>query len=179
MPRRELPKPRIKQPRHRLVMMTHTRRSHRSREGVSCMRAVLQRVSRASVDIEGTCVGRIDKGWLVLLGVAQGDTEADAVWMADKVLNLRIRGRPGQAEPERARHPGRHPGRQPVHPAGRLSCWPAAELHGCGRSCAGRAALSLLRRAAGSIAAARGHGRLPCHDESRAPERRTRDALAG
>jgi D-tyrosyl-tRNA(Tyr) deacylase len=53
------------------------------------MRTVLQRVSRASVVVDGRCVGRIDRGWLVLLGVAQGDTEADAGWVADKVLNLR------------------------------------------------------------------------------------------
>ena len=53
------------------------------------MRAVLQRVSRASVEVDGTCVGRIERGWLVLLGVAQGDTEEDAVWIADKILNLR------------------------------------------------------------------------------------------
>jgi D-aminoacyl-tRNA deacylase len=53
------------------------------------MRAVLQRVSRASVDVEGACVGRIGRGWLVLLGVAQGDTEQDAGWMAEKVLNIR------------------------------------------------------------------------------------------
>jgi D-tyrosyl-tRNA(Tyr) deacylase len=53
------------------------------------MRAVLQRVSRASVEVEGACVGRIARGWLVLLGVERGDTEADAAWIADKVLKLR------------------------------------------------------------------------------------------
>src|SRR5438874_1217936 len=53
------------------------------------MRAVLQRVSKASVDVAGVCVGRIERGWLVLLGVARGDTDADAAWMADKVINLR------------------------------------------------------------------------------------------
>jgi D-aminoacyl-tRNA deacylase len=53
------------------------------------MRAVLQRVSRASVDVDGACVGRVGRGWLVLLGVAHGDTAADAEWMADKILNLR------------------------------------------------------------------------------------------
>jgi D-aminoacyl-tRNA deacylase len=53
------------------------------------MRAVLQRVSRASVDIDGNCVGRIERGWLVLLGVAQGDTDEDVAWSADKILNLR------------------------------------------------------------------------------------------
>ena len=53
------------------------------------MRAVLQRVSRASVTVEGQVVGRIERGWLVLLGVAKGDTDADADWMAEKVLALR------------------------------------------------------------------------------------------
>ena len=48
------------------------------------MRAVLQRVSRASVDVDAPCVGRIVHGWLVSLGVAQGDTEDDAAWMADR-----------------------------------------------------------------------------------------------
>ena len=37
----------------------------------------------------GSCVGQIERGWLILLGVAQGDTEKDAAWMAEKVLNLR------------------------------------------------------------------------------------------
>jgi D-aminoacyl-tRNA deacylase len=53
------------------------------------MRTVLQRVSRASVEVDKVCVGRIERGWLVLLGVAQGDTDDDAAWVADKVLNLR------------------------------------------------------------------------------------------
>jgi D-tyrosyl-tRNA(Tyr) deacylase len=53
------------------------------------MRAVLQRVSRASVEVGGEVVGRIGPGWLVLLGVAQGDGDEDAVRLADKVVNLR------------------------------------------------------------------------------------------
>jgi D-tyrosyl-tRNA(Tyr) deacylase len=53
------------------------------------MRAVLQRVSRSSVEVDGKCVGRIGPGWLVLLGVERGDTDADATWIADKLLNLR------------------------------------------------------------------------------------------
>ncbi len=53
------------------------------------MRAVLQRVSRSSVEVEGACVGRIAHGWLVLLGVEQGDSETDAAWIAEKVLKLR------------------------------------------------------------------------------------------
>jgi D-tyrosyl-tRNA(Tyr) deacylase len=53
------------------------------------MRAVIQRVSEASVTVDGAMVGRIGPGWLVLLGVARGDTEAEVAWMAEKLLNLR------------------------------------------------------------------------------------------
>ena len=53
------------------------------------MRAVLQRVSRASVEVDGQVVGRIGVGWLVLLGVATGDADADADRLADKVVGLR------------------------------------------------------------------------------------------
>ncbi len=53
------------------------------------MRAVLQRVSRASVEVDGSVVGKIGPGWLVLLGVAQGDDEGDADRLADKVVALR------------------------------------------------------------------------------------------
>jgi D-tyrosyl-tRNA(Tyr) deacylase len=53
------------------------------------MRAVIQRVSRASVEVDGAVVGRIDRGWLVLLGVARGDSDEDADRLAEKVVNLR------------------------------------------------------------------------------------------
>ncbi len=53
------------------------------------MRAVLQRVTRAAVRVEGALVGQIDAGWLVLLGVARGDTEDDADRLAEKVVGLR------------------------------------------------------------------------------------------
>ena len=54
------------------------------------MRAVVQRVNYASVSVEGTVVGRIDRGLCVLLGVGQGDEEPDATALADKIVNLRI-----------------------------------------------------------------------------------------
>lgn len=54
------------------------------------MRAVVQRVAEASVRVEGEVVGRIGSGLLVLLGVGQADAEADADFLADKTLNLRI-----------------------------------------------------------------------------------------
>lgn len=54
------------------------------------MRACVQRVSDAKVVVDGEVVGEIGRGLVVLLGVAQGDTTADAEWMADKTLSLRI-----------------------------------------------------------------------------------------
>ncbi len=53
------------------------------------MRAVLQRVTRASVTVDDQVVGRIGVGWLVLLGVAKGDSDADADKLAEKVAGLR------------------------------------------------------------------------------------------
>ena len=53
------------------------------------MRAVLQRVTRASVEVEGALVGQIGAGWLVLLGVAKGDADEDADRLAEKVIGLR------------------------------------------------------------------------------------------
>jgi D-tyrosyl-tRNA(Tyr) deacylase len=54
------------------------------------MRAVVTRVSQASVEIEGVITGSIGNGFLVLLGVKNGDTAADAVKLAAKVCNLRV-----------------------------------------------------------------------------------------
>ncbi len=53
------------------------------------MRAVLQRVRRAKVTVEGETTGEIGTGWLVLLGIAPGDTQKQVEWLADKVGNLR------------------------------------------------------------------------------------------
>jgi D-tyrosyl-tRNA(Tyr) deacylase len=54
------------------------------------LRAVVQRVARAEVRVEGAVIGRIGPGLLVLLGAGGGDGEADAAAMVDKVVNLRI-----------------------------------------------------------------------------------------
>lgn len=54
------------------------------------MRAVVQRVSRASVKVEDQFVGQIDAGLLVLLGVTNDDSETDANYLADKIVGLRI-----------------------------------------------------------------------------------------
>lgn len=54
------------------------------------MRAVIQRVSRAKVTVGGETVGEIRRGILVLLGVAEDDTEKEALYLLEKTLNLRI-----------------------------------------------------------------------------------------
>ena len=54
------------------------------------MRAVVQRVSRAEVTVGGKCLGRIGLGFAVLLGVARDDTEADAEFIADRIVGLRV-----------------------------------------------------------------------------------------
>ena len=54
------------------------------------MRAVCQRVSRASVTVDGEVVGEIGLGWLVLLGVGPNDDETVAARMADKIVGLRV-----------------------------------------------------------------------------------------
>jgi D-tyrosyl-tRNA(Tyr) deacylase len=54
------------------------------------MRAVLQRVRRASVSVAGEVVGQIERGLLILLGVHRNDTPDQARWLADKVAGLRI-----------------------------------------------------------------------------------------
>jgi D-tyrosyl-tRNA(Tyr) deacylase len=54
------------------------------------VKAVLQRAAAGRVAVGGDLVGEIERGLVVLLGVADGDTEADAVWMADKISQLRI-----------------------------------------------------------------------------------------
>jgi D-aminoacyl-tRNA deacylase len=54
------------------------------------MRAVVQRVSWARVEVDGAVMGEIGPGLLVLLGVAKNDTRADAEFLAEKILGLRI-----------------------------------------------------------------------------------------
>jgi len=54
------------------------------------VRAVVQRVSSASVAVDGQTVAAIERGFLVLLGVANGDTDREAEWLAEKIAGLRI-----------------------------------------------------------------------------------------
>ena len=54
------------------------------------MRAVIQRVSRASVTIDGEVKSAIDNGFLILLGVCNEDTEEDVEWLTKKIANLRV-----------------------------------------------------------------------------------------
>ena len=54
------------------------------------MRGILQRVDHASVEVDSEVVGRIGVGLVVFLGVAKGDTEAEAAYLVEKICNLRI-----------------------------------------------------------------------------------------
>jgi len=75
------------------------------------MRLVIQRVKEAQVTVEGKCVGKIDKGLLVFLGVAKTDTAADADYLVEKISQLRV------FEDNQARLPGDSPGGQ-----GKMNC---------------------------------------------------------
>ncbi|PCJ97391.1 MAG: D-tyrosyl-tRNA(Tyr) deacylase [Flavobacteriaceae bacterium] len=54
------------------------------------MKAVIQRVSRASVAVEGEEISKIEKGLLILLGIENADGREDVVWLSKKIVNLRI-----------------------------------------------------------------------------------------
>lgn len=54
------------------------------------MRAVIQRVTQASVTVDGDVTGAIERGFLILLGVNQTDTQDDVIWTAGKVAGLRV-----------------------------------------------------------------------------------------
>jgi D-tyrosyl-tRNA(Tyr) deacylase len=54
------------------------------------MRAVIQRVTSACVAVEGSIVGQIGTGIMILLGIEKGDAEAEADWLVDKIIGLRI-----------------------------------------------------------------------------------------
>ncbi len=56
------------------------------------MRAVIQRVTRASCTVDGEVTGQIDAGFLVLLGIEDADTEDDLQWLAQKICGLRVFG---------------------------------------------------------------------------------------
>ena len=54
------------------------------------MRLLIQRVSKASVKVEGECVGKTNKGFLVFLGITHGDTKDNADYLVNKLYNLRV-----------------------------------------------------------------------------------------
>lgn len=54
------------------------------------MRIVIQRVSHASVTIDGTCKSAIKEGFLILVGIEEADTQEDADWLCKKTVNLRV-----------------------------------------------------------------------------------------
>jgi D-tyrosyl-tRNA(Tyr) deacylase len=71
-----------------VIYLRHPKRGRSRRSNY--MRAVVQRVSRAQVSVDGEITGQIGLGVLVLLGVSRDDTEADAIYLAEKIAGLRI-----------------------------------------------------------------------------------------
>ena len=93
------------------------------------MKAVIQRVTRASVHVEGTSVGQIEAGLLVLLGVAKGDGELDRHYLVEKIRTLRIfSDAQGKDEPFVGRHRGISPAGVPVYASREHGEWPSTEL---------------------------------------------------
>mgnify|MGYP001160182537 CR=1 FL=1 len=54
------------------------------------MRAVIQRVNKASVEVDNTIIGKIDEGLLVLIGIENEDSKQDAEWLASKIVKMRV-----------------------------------------------------------------------------------------
>src|SRR5271157_4639576 len=106
------------------------------------MRAVVQRVSRASVKVDGQLTGEIAQGLLVLLGVAQEDGEADVAYLADKVAGLRIfEDEAGKMNLSVGEVGGAVAGGVAVHPVRRCAAGQAAIVRRGGASRAGQGAV--------------------------------------
>ena len=97
------------------------------------MRAVVQRVTRASVTIEGEIVGEIENGLVVLLGIARDDTKEDADYLVPKIVALRIFETRKADECVSQRMRRRATGCFAVHVVWRRATWSAAfvERRGC------------------------------------------------
>jgi hypothetical protein len=87
------------------------------------MKALLQRVSHASVTVDGAIVGQIGRGFCVLLGVTHSDTQAEAEWLANKIAGLRLfEDEAGKMNLGLSRRGRRGAGGQPVY-----ALWGCAE----------------------------------------------------
>lgn len=65
--------------------------NHRRKNGIlPLMRILIQRVAHAKVEVEGKTVGAIGPGVLVFIGVTHGDTDSQAIWLANKLISLRL-----------------------------------------------------------------------------------------
>ena len=126
------------------------------------MKALLQRVSEASVEIDGRVVGAIGKGLLVLLGVEAADGAAQADRLARKVAALRIfEDQAGKINLSVREVGGSRAGGEPVHAAGRSAQGQPAELHRRRPAGGGRAAcMSISAPTCGPRACAVATGRF-------------------
>ena len=106
------------------------------------MKAVLQRVTEASVRVDGEVIGSIGKGFFILLGVSDEDDEAVADKMADKICKLRIfEDENGKTNLSLKDVGGGGAGGEPVHPVCRLPEGKPSQLHRSGSAGRGRPAL--------------------------------------
>ena len=110
------------------------------------MCACVQRVSQAEVVIDGKSVGRIERGLLVLLGVAVGDSDEAAKQLAQKIADLRVfEDDAGKMNRSLAEVGGAMLVGEPIHALGRLPQRPPAEFHRCRATGGCPAALSAVR----------------------------------
>ena len=105
------------------------------------MKAVLQRVTEASVRVDGEVIGSIGKGFFILLGVSDEDDEAVADKMADKICKLRIFEDENGKTNLSLKDVGGGAGGEPVHPVCRLPEGKPSQLHRSGSAGRGRPAL--------------------------------------
>ena len=106
------------------------------------MKFVIQRVNHAEVKVDGEIVGKIGKGFLVLIGVGREDTKEDADWYLKKLLGLRIfEDENGKTNLSLKDVGGGGAGGEPVHPVCRLPEGKPSQLHRSGSAGRGRPAL--------------------------------------
>jgi len=95
------------------------------------MRAVVERVTRAEVRVEGKVVGRIDEGLLVLVGIATGDTRECGHALAEKIVNLRLfEGEQGAEPIDQPGHPRGRRRRSLIEKGGSVLCVSQLTLYG-------------------------------------------------
>lgn len=130
------------------------------------MRAVVQRVTEARVNVAGKIVGEIGRGLMVLIGVSTHDTEVDAAWLADKLASLRIFEDDDGKMNLACAEIGEHSGCLSIHASGRCSSGSASQFYYSGKTRTGRATLRAGRLHTSRSGAQRTDRSVPHGNES-------------